>query len=131
MRMGRSLSLINSRSLSVGFPLKGGKASQASLKQSMITSGAMINSGGFCQGRGGGGIENCDDDDQSKCVESIKLGELGDCRDTTASVCGHDGNGGSSSLFGIKFELDFHCWGRRRTNLEYSLAMKKSTIDGN
>jgi hypothetical protein len=89
----------------------------------------MLSLGGFCWGRAGA-VENCDDDDQSKCIGCSKLGELGACRDTTEPVGGRNGNGGSGSLFGIKFKLDFHCRGRKRTNLKYNLAMKKSTIGG-
>jgi hypothetical protein len=65
MRMGRSISLIDRRLLSVGFLLKGEKASQASLKWSVIVSGIMLGLGGFRRGRAGA-VENYDDDDQCK-----------------------------------------------------------------
>ncbi len=101
------------------------------MKQSVITLSIMLNLRGFCRGRAGA-IGNCNDDDQSKCVGSGKLGELGACGDTAESKGGHGGNGGSGSLFDIKFKLDFHCRGHRRTNFDNNnLAMKKSTIDGN
>ncbi len=34
---------------------------------------------------------------------------LGAFKDLSKSVGNHGGNGGSSGLFGIKFDLDFHC----------------------
>jgi hypothetical protein len=48
----------------------------------------------------------------------------------TESVGSRNGDGGSGSFFGVKFELDFDSQGSRRTKFEYDLAMKKSTIDG-
>jgi hypothetical protein len=41
MRMGSSISRIYRRSSSVGFPLKGGKVSLASLKRRVIASGVI------------------------------------------------------------------------------------------
>jgi hypothetical protein len=43
MRMGSRVSLINRRLLPVGFLLKGGKASLASLKRRVIASGVVVN----------------------------------------------------------------------------------------
>jgi hypothetical protein len=42
MRMASNVSLIDRRLLSLGFPSKGGKASRASLKRSVIASGVML-----------------------------------------------------------------------------------------
>ncbi len=83
----------------------------------MITLGVKLNLRGFCWGQAGA-IGNRNDDDQSKCIGSSKLGELGACGDMAEFKGGHGGNGGSGSLFDIKFELDFYCQGRRRTNFE-------------
>jgi hypothetical protein len=95
MRIGSNISLINRRSLSVGFSLKGGKASWASLKRSVIASGVMHHA---CLSRFFGdrarAVEVHDDDNQHKSVDSGKLGEFGAFGDTAKSVCSCDGHGG-------------------------------------
>ncbi len=54
-------------------------------------------------------IEDCNDDDQSNGVGKGKLRVLCACGNLPKCVGSQDGNGGSGSLIGIKFELDFHC----------------------
>jgi hypothetical protein len=54
-------------------------------------------------------VEDCDDDDQSNGVGKGKLRVFGAFGNLSKCVGSHDGNGGSGSLIGIKFELDFHC----------------------
>jgi hypothetical protein len=54
-------------------------------------------------------VEDCDDDDQSNGVGKGKLRVLGDFRNPSKCVGSRNSNGGSGSLIGIKFELDFHC----------------------
>ncbi len=50
-------------------------------------------------------VEDCDDDDKSNGVGKGKL-----ClQKPVRGIGSHDGNGGSGSLIGIKFKLDFHC----------------------
>jgi hypothetical protein len=54
-------------------------------------------------------VEDCNDDDQSNGVGKGKLRALGAFKKPSKCVGSGDGNGGSGSLIGIKFELDFHC----------------------
>jgi hypothetical protein len=54
-------------------------------------------------------VEDCDDEDQSNGVGKGKLRVLGAFRNPSKCVGSHDGDGGSGSLIGIKFKLDFHC----------------------
>jgi hypothetical protein len=91
MKRGRSISQINRRLLSVGFPLTGGKTSYASLNRSVITLSIKLNLDRVFAGWAGA-VDDCNDEDQSNCVGSGKLGELGAFGDTAKSVCGHDGN---------------------------------------
>ncbi len=56
-----------------------------------------------------GAVEDRPDDDQSNSIGKGKLRVLGAFGDSSESVGSRDGNSGSSSLIGIKFELDFHC----------------------
>ena len=45
-------------------------------------------------------------------------------------MCSCDGNSGFGGLVGIKFELDFHCWGPEEAVDSDNLGMKKSRIGG-
>jgi hypothetical protein len=56
-------------------------------------------------------VEDPDDDDQGNGVAEGKLRVLGAFRYASKCVgsCNHDG--GSGSLIGIKFKLDFNCHG--------------------
>jgi hypothetical protein len=54
-------------------------------------------------------VEDCDDDDQSDGVGKGKLRVLGAFGNLSESVGSRNGDGGSGSLIGIKFKLDFHC----------------------
>jgi hypothetical protein len=58
-------------------------------------------------------VEDHDDDDQGNRVGKGKLRVLGAFRNTSECIGSHDCNGGSGSLIGIKFELDFHCRGEQ------------------
>ncbi len=77
-------------------------------------------------------VEDRDDDDRSDSIGKGKLRVLSAFRDSSQSVGSHDGNGGSSGLINIKFELDFHC--REQQNGPETawdnLGMKKSSIGG-
>ncbi len=53
-------------------------------------------------------VKDHDDDNQSNGVGKGKLRVLGAFRNPSECVGSHDGNGGSGSLIGIKFKLDFH-----------------------
>jgi hypothetical protein len=50
--------------------------------------------------------------DEGVCVGKGKLRVLSAFGDLAKSAQGRDGNGGFGCLVGIKFELDFHCWGQ-------------------
>jgi hypothetical protein len=52
-------------------------------------------------------VEDCDDDDQSDGVDKGKLRVLGAFGNLSECVGSHNGNGGSGSLIGIKFKLDY------------------------
>jgi hypothetical protein len=54
-------------------------------------------------------VEDCDDDNQSNGVGKGKLRVLGASGNQSKCVGSRDGDSGSGSLIGIKFELDFHC----------------------
>jgi hypothetical protein len=54
-------------------------------------------------------VEDIDDDDQSDGVDKGKLRVLGAFGNSSEYIESRDGNGGSGSLIGIKFKLDFHC----------------------
>jgi hypothetical protein len=54
-------------------------------------------------------VEDQDDDDQSDGVGKGKLRVFGAFGNPSEYVGSRDGDGGSGSLIGIKFELDFHC----------------------
>jgi hypothetical protein len=54
-------------------------------------------------------VEDCNDDDQSNGIGNCKLRVLGAFRNPSECLESHDGNGGSGSLIGNKFKLDFHC----------------------
>jgi hypothetical protein len=56
-----------------------------------------------------GAVVDWDDDDQSDGVGKGKLRVLGAFRNLSKCIGSRNGNGGSGSLIGIKFELDFHC----------------------
>jgi hypothetical protein len=53
--------------------------------------------------------EDCNDDNQSNGVGKGKLRVLGAFRNLSKCVGSHDGNNGSGSLIGIKFDIDYHC----------------------
>jgi hypothetical protein len=77
-------------------------------------------------------VEDQDDEDQSNGVGKGKLRVLGAFGHLSKSIGSCNGNSGSGSLIGIKFELDFHCCeqqdGPKRQQI--SLGMKKSSIGG-
>jgi hypothetical protein len=52
-------------------------------------------------------VEDCNDDDQSNGVNKGKVRVLGAFRNLSKCVGSRNGNSGSGSLIGIKFELDF------------------------
>jgi hypothetical protein len=54
-------------------------------------------------------VEDRDDDDQSNGIGKGKLRVLGAIGNRSKCIGGGDDDGGSGSLIGIKFELDFHC----------------------
>jgi hypothetical protein len=56
-------------------------------------------------------VKNGNEDDGHKGVSSGELGRIHGQGDTRKRVRGRDGNGSFGRLFGIKFELDFHCRG--------------------
>jgi hypothetical protein len=120
MRRGRMVSQIASRLSLVGFPLRGGKVLQAFLKRCVIVSGFILvdscgeqlaNKGSIFLGKRSrtGAVEDCNDDNQNNSVGKCKLRVLGSFGDLSKSVGSCDGNSGSGSLMGIKFELDFYC----------------------
>jgi hypothetical protein len=143
MSSGRRVSLIASRSLSVGFPLRGGKVSYISSKRQVIASGFIFvdccwkvfaNKESIFLGKKSwtGAIEDCNDDDQSDSIGKGKLRVLRAFGDSPESVGSRNRDGGSNGLIGIKFELDFHC--RKQQNGPETawdnLGMKKSSIGG-
>jgi hypothetical protein len=79
-------------------------------------------------------VEVCDDDDQGNKVGEGKLRVLGAFKNASVCVGSHDCNGGSGSLIGIKFTLDFHCRGEqggpKAAADPIDLGMKKSSIGG-
>ncbi len=54
-------------------------------------------------------VEDCNDDNQSDGVGKGELRVLNAFGNLSKCVGSQDGNGGSGSLIGIKFKLDFHC----------------------
>jgi hypothetical protein len=54
-------------------------------------------------------VEDCNDVDQGNGVGKGGLRVLGTFRNPSECVGSRNGDGGSGSLIGIKFELDFHC----------------------
>ncbi len=79
-------------------------------------------------------VEDCDDDDQGNGVGEGKLRVLGAFRNTSDCVGSRICNGGSGSLIGIKFELDFHCRGEQggpKAAADWiNLGIEKSSIGG-
>jgi hypothetical protein len=79
-------------------------------------------------------VDDCDDDDQGNGVSKVKLRVLGAFRNASECIGSRDGNYGSGSLIGIKFELDFHCrreQGRPEVAADWNnIGMKKSSIGG-
>jgi hypothetical protein len=56
-------------------------------------------------------VEYRNDDDQRDSIGRGELGKFRAFRDPAETVGGGNGNGGLRSFFGVKLELDFHCWG--------------------
>ncbi len=79
-------------------------------------------------------VEDCDDDDQGNRVGKGKLRVLGAFRKVSECIGSCNGNGGSGSLIGVKFKLDFHCrreqGGPKAAADQISLGKKKSSIGG-
>jgi hypothetical protein len=79
-------------------------------------------------------VEDCDDDDQGNGVGKGKLSVLSAFRNVPKCVGSRDDDGGSGSLMGIKFKLDFHCHGEQggpKAVADWiNLGMKKSSIGG-
>ncbi len=63
------------RSLSDSFPSRGGKASWASLKRQVIASGVMLDY--FALGAGGGGVKDCNDDNEGNRIGKGNLRVFG------------------------------------------------------
>jgi hypothetical protein len=86
----------------------------------------------FCKKSWTGAGEDRNDDNQSNSISKGKLRVFSAFGDSSKSVGGRDGDGGSSGLIGIKFKLDFHC--REQQNGPETawdnLGMKKSSIGG-
>jgi hypothetical protein len=79
-------------------------------------------------------VEDCDDDDQGNGVGEGQLRVLGALRNASKCKGSRGGNGGSGSLIGIKFKLDFHSrreqgWPKAAADW-INLGMKKSSIWG-
>jgi hypothetical protein len=79
-------------------------------------------------------VEYPDDDDQGNGVGNDKLRVLSAFRNAYKCVGSCDCDGGSGSLIGIKFKLDFHCHGEQggpKAVADWvNLGMKKSSSDG-
>jgi hypothetical protein len=79
-------------------------------------------------------VEDWDDDDQGNGVGKDKLRVLGAFRNASECVGSRNRDGGSDSLIGIKFKLDFHCRGEQggpKAAADWiNLGMKKSSIGG-
>jgi hypothetical protein len=79
-------------------------------------------------------VEDPDDDDQGDGVGKGKLRVIGAFRNASEFVGSRDHDGGSGSLIGIKFELDFYCrreqGGPKAAADQINLGMKKSSIGG-
>jgi hypothetical protein len=84
----------------------GGEESWAFMKRQVIASGIIFGLLGFR--RWSGAIKDCNDDDEGYCVGKGKLSVLGAFGDLSKSVGSCNGNGGSSRLLRLQFELDFH-----------------------
>jgi hypothetical protein len=54
-------------------------------------------------------VEDCNDDDQSNSIGKHKLWVLGASGNPSECLGSRDGNSGSGSLIGNKFQLGFHC----------------------
>jgi hypothetical protein len=79
-------------------------------------------------------VEDHNDGEQGDGVGKGQLRVLGSFRNASECVGSGDCNGGSGSLIGIKFELDFHCCGEQgglKAAADWiNLGTKKSSIDG-
>ncbi len=77
-------------------------------------------------------VEDCDDDHQGNRVGKGNLRVLCAFRNVSECIGSRDGNGGSGSFVGSKFELDFHCrreqGGPEIVEDQIHLGMKKSSI---
>jgi hypothetical protein len=77
-------------------------------------------------------VEDWDDDDQGNRVGKGKLRVLGAFRNAFECVGSRNRDGGSGSLIGTKFKLDFHCCGEQggpKAVVDWiNLGMKKSSI---
>ena len=56
-----------------------------------------------------GSVDDCDDDDESKSIDSSELVGFGAFGDTSEPVRSCDGHCSLCGFFSVKFELDFHC----------------------
>jgi hypothetical protein len=54
-------------------------------------------------------VEDCNDDNQSNGVGKGKVRVLSAFGNLSKCMGSRNGDGGSGSLIGIKFELEFHC----------------------
>jgi hypothetical protein len=119
---GGRVSLIASRSLSVGFPLSGGGGVVRLFEVTVVFVGVhflvgnccrelLTNKGSIFLGKKSwvGAVKGCNDDDQSNSVGKGKLRVLGAFGDSSESVGSYNCDCGSGSLVSIKFKLDFHC----------------------
>jgi hypothetical protein len=145
MRRGRRVSLIASRSSLVGFPLRGGGGIVGLFEEagncvsihvgwellSLLANKGSISLGKRCRTVA---VEDCNDDDQGNGIGKGKLGVLSAFRNTSECKGSRAHNGGSGSLIGIKFELDFHCCGEQGVPKAaadlINLGMKRSSIGG-
>ena len=90
-------------------------------------------SDGFAWDRAGS-VDDRDDDDEGKGVDSSKPFGIGAFGDTAEPVRRSDCHSGLGGFLGVKLELDFHCRAAMegyRNPSPSNLSKKKSSIGGN
>jgi hypothetical protein len=125
MRRGRRVSLMASRLLLVGFPLRGGGEGVVGLCEeagdcisvhdgwellSLLAIKGSISLDKRCRTVA---VEDWDDDGQGNGVGEGKLRLLAAFRTASKCVGSRNCAGGFGNLIGIKFKLDFHCRGEQ------------------
>ncbi len=76
-------------------------------------------------------VDDRNNDDEGEGVDSSELVGFGAFGDTAEPVRSSNGHSGLGGVFGVKFELDFHCRAAMGVTKNNNLSMKKSSIDGN